>query len=269
MPKAIQNTVEKKMPLQLANSQRLQAISTLEKGYIYVQNKKVNYKEEISLLIYIKDENYDFVDELFTLPKESYLTKSVIEFRENKSNRLEFSREDILREIFKEEPKKDYIFHPLSFGNYQTVNVSPDGNCAFWAVLQARDPKDSFEHLNGSQSGVMQTLRQNAANLAQGAQADSYFVEMLRTPNQWNAGIHGGIGLEALHFIAIALGRRIVLIENDGGNFSYWDSNENNLVLQNIPENAIDNFLADESNKSNTPLFIYHEGNHFQAIIKK
>lgn len=179
------------------------------------------------------------------------------------------SREDILREIFKEKPKENYEIHAQDFWNYQTINVSLDGNCAFWAVLQAMNPDASFECLSDNQAEEMQTLRQNAANLAAEAQSDSYFVEMLRTPNQWNDVIHGGVGLEALHFIAIVLERRIVLIENEGGNFLYWDANENNLVLHDINANAIGNFLEEKNSEGNTPLFIFHEGNHFQAIIKK
>ena len=188
-----------------------------------------------------------------------------------KDNKIsyEFSREEILREIF---PKPEATSlcsseEVYTFGDYNTSDVPSDGNCAFWALLVASGNLSTPDAPGASVA--MKDLRNKSADLAATANVDPDFVDLLRTPGRWNAGIHGGVGLEALHYSARHLERRIILIENEGGVFSYWDSGENNLVLHAINRENIGDFLKDEKTKDKDIIFIYHEGNHFQAIVVK
>ena len=154
----------------------------------------------------------------------------------------------------------------MLFDSFDVLDVPSDGNCAFWAVLIASSVTSSDDP---GASATMEDLRNKSADLAVAANVDPDFVNLLRTPGQWNAGIHGGVGLEALHYIARHLGRRIILIENEGGFFSYWNSGKNNLILHAIEVRDIGNFLKNVKRNDKKAIFIYHESNHFQAIAKK
>ena len=195
--------------------------------------------------------DYTFLKEKFTVDCES------------KKDKIPNSLEEILSEVFPQ--LKPFIMSPrkISFDSFDVLDVPSDGNCAFWAVLMASGKLSSFDAPRASD------LRSEVADLAATANVDPDFVNLLRTPGRWNAGIHGGVGLEALHYVARYLGRQIILIENEGGVFSYWNSRENNLVLHAIKRENIGNFLKDEKTKEEDIIFIYHEGNHFQAIVKK
>ena len=199
--------------------------------------------------------DYTFLKEKFTVDCES------------KKDKIPNSLEEILSEVFPQ--LKPFIMSPrkISFDSFDVLDVPSDGNCAFWAVLMASGKISSSDAPRASDA--MKGLRSEVADLAATANVDPDFVNLLRTPGRWNAGIHGGVGLEALHYVARYLGRQIILIENEGGVFSYWNSRENNLVLHAIKRENIGNFIKDEKTKDEDIIFIYHEGNHFQAIVKK
>lgn len=269
IPESIKGEENKKQ-LKLVNTLEINDISTLDPSFIYGIKNKRKGKAEISLLIGGSMDHtpkYNFVDENFVFFKESFLTKSIIEFRGGKVKKLELSREEILSEVF---PKTEtFIMFPrkINFGSFGTLDVPSDGNCAFWAVLIASGSVTSSDAPGAS--AAMEDLRNKSADLAVAANVDPDFVNLLRTSGQWNAGIHGGVGLEALHYIARYLGRRIILIENEGNVFSYWNSRENNLVLHAIEAENIGKFLEDVKRNDKKAIFIYHEGSHFQAIVKK
>lgn len=236
------------------------------------ENLTEKSKENISLKVSKIGANFRHTYHVSETSFNSYtfLKEKFIVDRKFKKNEIPNSREEILREVF---PKSEATTMAPSeevhaFGDYNIFNVPGDGNCAFWAVLVASGtllPSTDY-------SGVLDTvveLRKAVANLAEKANVDPDFVNLLRTSGQWNASIHGGVGLEALHYIARHLGRWIILIENEGGVFSYWNSRENNLVLHAIEAGNIEKFLKDVKSNDKKAIFIYHEGNHFQAIVRK
>lgn len=219
----------------------------------------------------IPDSNFsdrNFLTESFVLEANTQVVQKVTkEIGSEKEKILNYSREEILREVF---PKlKPFIMLPreISFDSFDVLDVPSDGNCTFWAVLIASGSVTSSDAPGAS--AAMEDLRNKSADLAVAANVDPDFVNLLRTPGQWNAGIHGGVGLEALHYIARHLGCRIILIEKEGDDFSYWNSGENNLVLYAIEARNIGKFLKDVKRNDKKAIFIYHEGNHFQAIVKK
>lgn len=265
MPQNISES--KKMKLQLASSQKMVHTKELIPGFIYGYTVKKQKNRETNLLIPGAHQKYNFIEEQFSVSDLSPVGRAIKGLRTGSKISYEFSREEILSEVFpKTEP---FIMLPreTSFDSFDVLDVPSDGNCAFWAVLIASGSVTSSDAPGAS--AAMEDLRSKAADLAATANVDPDFVDLLRTPGRWNAGIHGGVGLEALHYSARHLERRIILIENEGGVFSYWDSGENNLVLHAIEAENIGKFLKDVKRNDKKAIFIYHEGNHFQAIVKK
>ncbi len=257
-----------KMKLQLVSSPKMMHTEELIPGFIYGYTIKKRENMETNLLIPSNSLKYNFIEEQFSVSDISLVGRAIMGLRTDSRISYEFSREEILREVF---PKAEtFIMLPrkINFDSFGTLDVPSDGNCAFWAILIASGILSSPPDAPGA-SDAMKDLRSKVADLAATANVDPDFVSLLRTPGRWNAGIHGGVGLEALHYIARHLGQQIILIENEGGIFSYWDSRENNLVLHAIEQENIGVFLETEKAKDKDIIFIYHESNHFQAIVKK
>ena len=253
-PHCVMPSKEPKLTIQESNSLICTQGATSPGVYVYSTRTRVN-TQNVILLKQAPSLMYNFLQVTFdgvTLPSGVVSSKKI-------------SREEILNHVFSaisiSEKEQVDVLSERSFGAFQTRDVHKDGNCAFWAVLIAS--RDSTV-----QSDEILNLRKQTADLAAKKGADPWFVEILRSFGQWDAGIQGGVGLEALHYVAKCLGRRIILVENGGGVFSYWDSQANNLALNEILESGIETFLDNVRKEDPGSIFIYHEGNHFQALVR-
>ncbi len=159
--------------------------------------------------------------------------------------------------------------------DYDIVDVPADGNCAFTSVKVAQGDKEfigekqSIQNLSKSQQELIKKLRNDTAKEMEKIVTDRpNFIEMLRQPGFWNNGIEGGVGIEVLSFVAQIIGQPIlVLTQEPNGNYRYWISEirENSWNFLGIKENNINKLLNEIPNA----IKLFHNGVHFQAIVKK
>lgn len=167
----------------------------------------------------------------------------------------------------------------LSEAGYQIQDVPGDGNCAFTSVEVARGNEaftgknQPVQELSQQQKEQILTLRKDTADLMSENQNDATtieFINNLRDLGFWNNGIEGGVGIEILSFIAQIIGKPIfVLIQEPDGHYRYWISgtmenlNDGNLIFHNIDVNEIRQTLNTYPNA----IKLFHNGNHFQALV--
>ena len=107
------------------------------------------------------------------------------------------------------------------------------------------------------------------------------FIEKLRQPGFWNNGIDGAVGIEVLSFVAEALGQPIlVLTQEPNGQYRYWISGTqenprnsnlwfNNITVENPMQMSIEEKIEEILNAYPNAIKLFHNGIHFQAILKK
>lgn len=167
----------------------------------------------------------------------------------------------------------------LSEAGYRIQDVPGDGNCAFTSVKVARGNEaftgknQPVQELSQAQQTQIKALRNDTADLISQNQKDettTEFINNLRDLGFWNNGIEDGVGIEVLSFVAQAIGQPIlVLTQEQDGNYRYWISgtmenpNDSNLTFHEIEVNEIGQTL----NKYPNAIKLFHNGNHFQAIV--
>ena len=188
-----------------------------------------------------------------------------------------------LSEMRLEEKKQETISSvletQLTAAGSRLQDVPGDGNCAFTSVKVARGNEaftgknQPVQELSQQQKEQILTLRKDTADLMSENQNDPTtieFINNLRKLGVWNRGIEGGVGIEVLSFVAQAIRQPIlVLTQEQDGNYRYWISgtmenpNDSNLTFHEIEVNEIGQTL----NKYPNAIKLFHNGNHFQAIV--
>ncbi|MFQ6723528.1 MAG: hypothetical protein ACLRFH_03955 [Opitutales bacterium] len=164
--------------------------------------------------------------------------------------------------------------------DYEVVDVPADGNCAFTSVKVAQGDKEftgekqPIQNLSKSQQEIIKKLRNDTANeMAKKVTDCPNFIAMLRQLGFWNNGIEGGVGIEVLSFVAQIIEQPIlVLTQEPNGNYRYWISGtmenqrDGDLTFYKIINyKNVEQFLNAKSNA----IKLFHNGIHFQAIVKK
>jgi len=161
----------------------------------------------------------------------------------------------------------------LSIKGYSIIDVPADGNCAFTAVKVAQGDekfKDKIvEKLTPNQSKAITDLRNATANKITDRPEFTY---MLRQLGFWNNGVDGAVGIEVLSFVAQVIGQPILVITQEpNDNYRYWISGtaeiprDGNLAFHDVKKENLEMFL----NTYPDTIKLFHNGIHFQAIIKK
>ncbi len=166
------------------------------------------------------------------------------------------------------------ILFPLT--GYTIVDVPEDGNCAFTAVKVAQGDEKfrniTDQNLTNEQLNAIKILReQTAKEMGNVVKDRPEFIQMLCQPGFWNSGIDGAVGIEVLSFVALVIGQPILVVTQEpDGKYRYWSSRtvENprngNLTFYDIHERNLEKLLNENPNA----IKLFHNGIHFQAIVK-
>jgi hypothetical protein len=147
--------------------------------------------------------------------------------------------------------------------HFQQIDVSNDGNCGVWALMQASEPQKSYMLPDKAQRKKMKKLRKKAAKrvIIGEAGAGQATRDRIITGASDALDFNHWIATDDFRYFAQSLQRSIIVIRPDMGQFEHYltsgaSSGPRPLSMLNMAANSGKNLI-----------FLSYMDNHYQALV--